>query len=98
MCVCVCVFFFGGGGGVEYGSWERRERQEKREKWGKLRNNGQYFVIEKKGKGGEVKKRGGGIRDCKVRRREFPSSPPPPPRTPRLPHYCRMFLALQYHN
>ena len=32
-----------------YGRRERRERQEKREKWGKLRNNRQYFVIEKKG-------------------------------------------------
>ena len=32
-----------------YGRRERRERQEKREKWGKLRNNGQYFEIEKKG-------------------------------------------------
>ena len=39
----------GGGGG--YWRRERIEQQEKREKWGILRKNGQYFVIEKKDKG-----------------------------------------------
>ena len=64
----------GGGGG--YWRRERIEQQEKREKWGILRKNGQYFVIEKKDKGKEGQEKrerdpglqgmGGGV-------------PPPPP-------------------
>ena len=60
------------------GYWrrERIEQREKREKWGILRKNGQYFVIEKKDKGKEGQEKrardpglqgmGGGV-------------PPPPP-------------------
>ena len=67
------------------------------QKWGKLRNNGQYFVIEKKrikGRKSRKEEVGSGITKCG--RRECP--PPPLPAPPPLPHYYKMFPALQYHN
>ena len=48
----------------------------------------------KKDKGTEVKKRGGGIRDYKVREAGVPHTPPPLPAPPPLPHYYKMFPAL----
>ena len=67
-----CLGENGRGGG--YWRRERIEQQEKREKWGILRKNGQYFVIEKKDKGKEGQEKrereqgmGGGVH------------PPPPP-------------------
>ena len=78
----VLVDVLGKKGREGYGRQERRERQEKREKWGKLRNNGQYFVIKKRDK---VKKRGGGIRDCKVREAGVTPPPPNPQRAPSPP-------------
>ena len=47
----------------------------------------------KKDKGTEVKKRGGGIRDYKVREARVPPPSPLPAPLP-LPHYYKMFLAL----
>ena len=75
--MCVCVFFFGGEGGGEWVRELGEERQEKREKWGKFRNNGQYFVIEKKDKGGKSRKEGAGFEIARYRGGS--SLPPPPP-------------------
>ena len=75
-----------------YGRRERRERQEKRDKWGKLRNNGQYFVIEKSQ---EKRGRDPGLQGTGGRRTPTPPSPPPPPpQAPPLPYYCIMLMAL----
>ena len=62
-----------------YGRRERRERQEKRDKWGKLRNNGQYFVIEKSQ---EKRGRDPGLQGTGGRRTP---TPPPPPHLKRAP-------------
>ena len=67
----------GGGGGGGYWRRERIEQQEKREKWGILRKNGQYFVIEKKDKGKEGQEKR--ERDPGLQGMEGGVQPPPPP-------------------
>ena len=77
----VLVDVLGKKGREGYRRRERRERQEKREKWGKLRNNGQYFVIKKGIKSGKV---GAGSGIARYGRQESPP-PPPPPNPQRAP-------------
>ena len=85
----VLVDVLGKKGREGYRRRERRERQEKREKWGKLRNNGQYFVIKK---GIKSRKEGAGSGIARYGRQELPN--PLTPSAPPLPHYCIMLMAL----
>ena len=83
------------GGGAGDGRRERIEQQEEREKSGKLRKYGQYFVIEKKDKGKERQEKG--ERDppyCNVWEEEVHDPPPPPPAPPPSPIKKKMSLAL----
>ena len=80
-----------GAGGVREAGEERAAGEER--EMGKITQQWSIFCNKKRDK---VKKRGGGIRVCKVR--EAGVTPPPPnpstPSAPPLPHYCIMLMAL----
>ena len=78
-----------GGRGTRGGRGESGRRRERN--GGKLRNNDQYFVIEKKRD--KVKKRGGGFRDCQVREAGLPPPPPGAPSPPLLYNVDRYLVS-----